>query len=346
MGNNESTPFNILSLSGGGVRGLYTITVLAELEKYLAEKSGDEDYWIGQHFDLISGTSIGGILGLALASGVTARELEKVLDDNRKLIFPKTSFLKAAIGQLFSGKYSAEPLKKVIQEVVGEKKIGDLKTRVLVPAINASTGLVQTFKTPHHKDLQRDWRFKVLDVALATSAAPTYFPPHKIDSAIYVDGGLAANSPALMALHEARHFLEKDSNNIYLVSIGTMGQKFTKRECSKGRYGYLGWGLGEELIAISMSSTESLHNQIAQHELEDDRYLFIDSSNTPSNSEAGLELDNASDEAADILKAQAKSKAQYAINEPVLRSVFQHKALPPKFHYGPQKETPSAETKK
>ncbi|WP_036591789.1 CBASS cGAMP-activated phospholipase [Oceanospirillum maris] len=342
--NDESPPFQILSLSGGGVRGLYTISVLAELETYLAEGSGNPDYWIGQHFDLISGTSIGGILGLALASGVTARQLQEVLDTNRKSIFPKRLYGTSWFHQLVFGKYNAEQLRKVISDVVGDKTLGEVKTRVLVPAINASTGLVQTFKTPHHVDFRRDWKYKVVDIALATSAAPTYFPPHKIDSTTYVDGGLAANSPALMAFHEARYFLGQQTQNIRLVSVGTMGQAFTRSGKSKRTHGYWSWGIGKDLISMSMSSTESLHNQITGHLLPETQRILIDSANTPDNSKIGLELDNASDKAADVLKAQAQKDAQYKINDQLLKAAFTHVAPTPSFYHGPQKNVATQES--
>jgi len=86
--------FQVLSLSGGGARGLYTIQVLAKLEEYLSDSSGNESYNISQHFDLICGTSIGGILALALAHGrYNAREILKIMNDNQLNIFPQASII-------------------------------------------------------------------------------------------------------------------------------------------------------------------------------------------------------------------------------------------------------------
>ena len=117
MSDPDKTNFQILSLSGGGMRGLYTATVLAELEQSLADKSDDPHYWIGQHFDLICGTSIGGILALGLASGLNARALANILDSNRKDIFPSRghSWVKTA-WQLLFGFYSAQALSNVLEK--------------------------------------------------------------------------------------------------------------------------------------------------------------------------------------------------------------------------------------
>lgn len=338
---NTEKPFQILSLSGGGVRGLYTITVLAELEQYLADEHSETDYWIGKHFDLIAGTSIGGILALALANGVTARKLKEVIDSKRKEIFPQMtgpfSTVRKYYKKLFSGSYSPEPLREAIEEVVGQDKIKDLKTRVLVPALNASSGLVQTFKTPHHPDFRKDWKLDIADVALATSAAPTYFPPHLIGNAKYVDGGLAANSPALMAYHEARHFLNVAPGNIKILSIGTMGHKQTIKESTKPKNGYLSaWGFGEKLVSMCLSSTESLHNQIVSHLLDIDHFLEVDDPLTPSQAETKLELDNPSDIAAGILMGRGEHKAQYVISMPFSKDLFSRVAPAPEFYNIPK----------
>lgn len=338
----ESRPFQILSLSGGGVRGLYTITVLAELETLLAEQTGDTNYWIGKHFDLIAGTSIGGILALALANGVRARKLKEILDTNRKAIFPdeKGCFknVKKYLKILFKGQYSPDPLRESIISVVGEDTLGEITTPVLIPTINVSTGLVQTFKTPHHPDFQRDWKEKIVDVALATSAAPVYFPPHEIRNSQYIDGGLAANSPALMAYHEATFFLHQNPSQIKLLSIGTMGQRDTLNTNSKGRHGYVNtWDKGKKIVAMSLSSTESLHNQIVKHLLDDSHVAFLDDPLTPDQATADLRLDNASDEAAKILTAQAENQAKYFSGTPFFKDLIKHEAPQATLYHGPNK---------
>jgi patatin-like phospholipase/acyl hydrolase len=341
MDDDQTGDFQILSLSGGGMRGLYTAKVLADLEQSLADKHDQPDYWIGQHFDLICGTSIGGILALGLASGISARDLLNKLDNERLNIFPPSSNgrfakIKKTWKQARNGLYSAEPLRKVLESLFEEKTLGEMKTRVLVPTVNYTTGLVQVFKTPHHEAFQRDWKLKIVDIALATSAAPTYFPIHKINDCWYVDGGLAANSPALMSIHEACHFLNQKHRNLRLMLVGTMGLQKTADPRSRRQRGYLAWGAGRDLIDLTLSANEGLHNQIGSHLIQTDRFLELDDKQTPDQSNV-LALDNASDEAASILRGRGSMRAQAAMNNPVYEQIINHQAGIPTFYYGPKK---------
>ena len=153
----------ILSLNGGGVRGLYTITVLAEFERILA--NGDESYSIAEHFDLIAGTSIGGLLALGLADGKTARELQaKVLEHActifppRKKIVPKIlwDFWKGAC-TIFGNRYSGENIVKAVADIEGsDRTIRDLQRRVLIPTVNITTGKPLFVKTCHNPRFTRD----------------------------------------------------------------------------------------------------------------------------------------------------------------------------------------------
>ncbi len=331
--------FQILSLSGGGVRGLYTITVLAELEQHLADEFSDENYWIGKHFDLICGTSIGGILALGLANGQTARELLEILDLNRKEIFPFKSRLTKIFKRPYQSLYTTTPLRKVLQKAYKGKIIGDLKARVLVPAVNYTTGSVQVFKTPHHIDFRNDWKLTLVDVGLATSAAPTFFPIHTINDSRYVDGGLAANSPALMGFHEVRQFLGDSKTQTRVLVVGTMGQEKTADHNKKLNAGYVGgWSMGKALVELTLSANEGLHNQILRHLLSEDSLLEIDDSATSEQSK-NLDLDNASDVAASVLKGRAKERAKKTISEPIFKNFIKHQAPKPTFFYGSNKTT-------
>ncbi|MDN6868907.1 CBASS cGAMP-activated phospholipase [Aeromonas caviae] len=343
--------FQILSLSGGGVRGLYTVTILAELEQHLAEQSKNPDYRISQHFDLIAGTSIGGILALGLASGMKARDLRDLLDNERLTIFPRPVLrnIFSVIRYLrslrlpFTSRYSANPLKKILTEVFKDQTIGDLHTPVIIPAVNATTGMVQMFKTPHHPDFKQDWKNKLVDVALATSAAPTYFPAHVFNDCIYVDGGLVANSPALAAIHEAGQFFNvKDmKSSVAVLQIGTMGAQMTLAPKASWltpwfSEGYITrWGSGSQLIELTLSSNETLHNHVAGHIIAPDNFVILDEKPTQHQSSA-ISLDNASDRSANILTGRAKEKVKWNLNNQNLLAFFEHSAAKSVFHYGSQ----------
>lgn len=186
----SSESFQILALSGGGYRGLYTATILAELERELGGP-------IARHFDLIAGTSIGGILALAIANEIPASSLVDMFVKKGSDIFkPRTRF------PLFKSSFSSDELKKVISatDLLGERLLGDCLHPVIIPAINYSTGKPVLFKTPHNENFRLDHLHKMVDIGLATSAAPTYFPRHFFQHNQYVDGGLFANAPGLLPL--------------------------------------------------------------------------------------------------------------------------------------------------
>lgn len=336
-------PFQMLSLSGGGIRGLYTINVLAELEQFIVDQQSfnareSETYSIGQHFDLICGTSIGGLIAIALANGLTARYIRQMMDENRLTIFPKKRMF-SDYKKLVQPSYSAEPLKELLKKMFGNATIGDLRTRILVPAISYSNGQVKAFKTPHHNDFVRDHKYKLVDVALATSAAPTYFPIHVIEGERYVDGGLAVNSPVLMGVFEALNWLNQDIKNIHVMQVGTMGSKQTSDHGESIEGGYLKtWGKGQKIIEIAMSATEGLHNFLAMKMLkETDNLLNID--DEPDQNRGGiLALDNASDQAAEILKSAAMKRADYCWNTPLFRKIITQIASSPNFNHGSQKK--------
>jgi patatin-like phospholipase/acyl hydrolase len=327
--------FQILSLSGGGIRGLYTIQVLATLEEQLAEQHNDKEYCIGRHFDLISGTSIGGLIALGLANGVTARHILQEMNKNRLTIFPSKSRFLKKWSAAFSSLYQQAPLKKLLKDIYGEATIGSLNTRVVIPTINYSKGQVQVFKTPHCKQFKFDHVHSLADIALATSAAPTFFPIHEFNDNWYLDGGLAANSPAFIAVHEASYFLNIPLGKIRLLQVGTMGNKTTTNHKGAKDGGYLSrWGVGSKLIEICLSATEGLHNYLATHLLDaNSEHLAIDMS--PSRDQCSvLELDNASDEAAKTLISCGKVSAQEYCCNPIYEKIIAQKASEPTFFYG------------
>ena len=169
--------FHILSLSGGGYLGLFTAIVLAELEQRLGRP-------IATAFDLIAGTSIGGLLALALALEVPADRLVRTLRREGTKIFSERPKPKSVVGKRLdmlryatSPKYDTDELRRVLDEIYsGSATLGDIPNhRVVVPAVNLTKGIAQVFKTPHHPRYDRDHGIPVRDVALATSAAPTIF---------------------------------------------------------------------------------------------------------------------------------------------------------------------------
>lgn len=162
--------FQVLALSGGGFLGLYSVTVLAEIEKLQGRS-------VASSFDLLAGTSVGGIVALGLAADTPANAIQAAFERHGQQIFsnrppPTTPFgaFRDILRGACSSKYEAEVLKETIVEIVGpDTRVGELRHPVLIPAINLSKGKPQIFKTSHHPDFRLDLNLRVVDVALATS---------------------------------------------------------------------------------------------------------------------------------------------------------------------------------
>ena len=121
-------------------------------------------------------------------------------------------------------KYDSAPLKKALVAKFGDRKLGESTNRLVIPSVNLETGEVHVYKTSHHPRFERDLHERIVDVALATSAAPTYFPTHRSDAGTpLVDGGIWANNPTGMAVVEAIGVLEWPRGTIRLgAGIGLL----------------------------------------------------------------------------------------------------------------------------
>lgn len=204
----ENRPFKILSIDGGGIKGLYTATIL----KHFEDEFGNP---IADYFDMICGTSTGGLIALALSLKIPAKEIADFYYDEGFKIFNYKSpnGIYAKFRQvLFRGKYSDKNLKSAIEKVLGDNTMSDSKTLLCIPSFNLTKGTPRIFKYPHKEgNFCMDKDIKMVDVALATSAAPTYLPIAKVQKELFVDGGVWANNPTLCGLLEAtQYFINND----------------------------------------------------------------------------------------------------------------------------------------
>jgi hypothetical protein len=230
-------PFRILSIDGGGIMGAFAASALAAFEKHTGRRAAE-------HFDLIAGTSTGGIIAIGLAMGATAEEIRRFYETDGLKIFPKRSGLKQWLGRvrdIFRPKFSNEALRAAIQCVVGDRPLKEAKTRLVVPAYDINTGKVYVFKTPHHPNYSYNADLPAVDVALATAAAPTYFPAHEVPGlGTFIDGGLWANCPAMVGLVEALDFLGQKPEQVRMLSLSTTSYPFRLDEPAKLR-GFIDW---------------------------------------------------------------------------------------------------------
>ncbi len=219
----------ILALDGGGIKGTFSASFLTHLETGL-------DRPIGEYFDLIVGTSTGGIIALGLGLGLKASELLNFYVTAGTEIFCPRSWV-PLWGRLGTGKYDPVRLKFHLAQTFGDRKLGDSQCRLVIPSVDLDTGEVHFFKTAHVPRLWVDYGRRAVDVALATAAAPTYFPPHRLRSGVpLVDGGICASNPTGLAVSEAIGVLGWDRESLRILSVGT-----TRSPLNVGRGGWLGW---------------------------------------------------------------------------------------------------------
>jgi len=216
----------VLCIDGGGYLGLSAAVFLRCVEQHFNVRCHDR-------FDLFVGTSTGGLIALSLASGRSGREVEAMYRDLGPRVFPANSWFSRCLRSLrrvFWAKYSNRPLRAALTEAFHEQTLGDISAlgkSVAIPALSAATGMPRIFKTNHHVTLTRDAGVRLVDVALATSAAPTFFPAaeihHERDGAsdFYMDGGVFANNPTMIGLVEAMAFLGTEPRRLQILSVST-----------------------------------------------------------------------------------------------------------------------------
>jgi uncharacterized protein len=162
--------------------------------------------------------------------GVPAEQILQFYKEQGPKIFPNITAqqkLSLNIRHLWEPKYSAEPLREALKGVFGEKRLKDTKCRLLIPAYDVVAGRVFLFKTRHDRRFIFDEDALVVEIALATAAAPTFFEQAKVSAhsgAIYVDGGVWANCPALVAVTEAVSCLGVPLDSIDLLRVGTLSE--------------------------------------------------------------------------------------------------------------------------
>lgn len=228
--------FRILSIDGGGIRGLIPAKLLAELEEELARQTGKK--YLHEQFDLICGTSTGAILAIGIALGIPISHLVDFYKSYANIIFPRwyLRILPRKSRVLISSIYSNKKLRIKLKETFAEANHGcipllnDLKVPVCIPSFNGNEGEINVLKTRHHPTYNRDYKLPAHEVALASASAPVYFPPHSFsyDNDLgkgqlinMIDGGIFANNPALIGILEATDKMQKSIDKIQLLSIGT-----------------------------------------------------------------------------------------------------------------------------
>jgi predicted acylesterase/phospholipase RssA len=255
--------FRVLALDGGGVRGIFTASFLSTLEDLSGRRIGD-------NFDLVVGCSTGGIIGLAVAFGIPSRRILDLYLERGAQIFGH----RCRLGMLLRPRYTNTALAQSLKELFGERAIDECLTPVCIPSYELTNSYPRIWKDEHAEDLpwwggQPAWR-----IALATAAAPLYFPAVQVlpgDS--HVDGGLFANNPVLIGLTEAVRSFRQPLARIRILSIGA-GERAERIPFERARrMGLWQWkaSIYEHML---ISQARSAH-EIAQRLLTPEQYVRV-----------------------------------------------------------------------
>lgn len=295
----------ILTIDGGGIKGVFPASFLASIEDSIGDK-------ISNYFDLIVGTSTGGIIALALGMGLSSKEILEFYETLGFEVFKGNKFLNA-IRQIGFSKYTQKPLKIALESKFGNRKLGESKKRLVIPSVNLENGEIYIYKTSHHPRLQRDYKQTIVEIALATSAAPSYFPTQINSSGTpLIDGGLFANNPMGLAVVEAIGMLNWDRNSLKVLSLGCTTEPLNINRGRKYSLGFGYWGL--KIVSVFMAAQSSTSLGTAQLLAGHENVIRIDPIMPPNR--FGI------DAVAEIqsLKGLGDSEARKAL--PKLREIF------------------------
>lgn len=313
--------FRILSIDGGGIKGLYSASILKKFEEKFHTLTSD-------HFDMICGTSTGGLIALAIALKIPAANICDFYINEGPIIFPKQKKVKVPFFKTIDfgflkqiakgGKYSDKGLKDSLTKIFGDKIIGDCNNLLCIPSYSVTEAKPKVFKYDHHEgDLSRDNKAPVVDIALATSAAPTYFPLAEskyYNQEQFIDGGVWANNPTLVGLLEAlNNFVGngKDYETIEILSLSSLTLTGGKKTGLKRERSFKDWGA--ELFETSMNGqsffTNFFMSKISEISNVNIKYVRIPSISVSREQESLIQLDIANEDAFNLMKIKADEQA-------------------------------------
>lgn len=276
--------FRILSIDGGGIKGVFPAAYLAEIERRFLDGRS-----IAGHFDMIAGTSTGGIIALALAHGMTAQQALQIYVERGDRIFPTLKGWRRwarGLRWLFRPKHDQAVLRAELEAVFGDKLLNDACKRVVIPSFEGRHGEPFLYKSPHHPDYQKDRHQTFAQIALHTTAAPAYYPGVDHDGYVMIDGGVWANNPVMNALVDALACYDVPRENVRILSLGTGEATFSVDE--KARLG--GAPRWAFLRAFNAASRAQSRNALGQ------AYLLIGKTNVvriePPESDTPIALDD------------------------------------------------------
>jgi hypothetical protein len=326
--------FKILSIDGGGIKGLYSATILKKFEDKFECSTSD-------YFDMICGTSTGGLIALALSLKISADDICKFYEEKGQLIFPKNKKIKVPFFGIIDygffkqiakgGKYSDTGLKESLTEIFGDKQIKDCNNLLCIPSYSVTESKPKVFKYDHLQgNLSRDNLAPIVGIALATSAAPTYFPLAEMEYFNYeqfIDGGVWANNPTLVGLLEALNYFvgeKKEYDSIEVLSLSSLSITGGNSIGLKRERSFKDWGA--ELFETSMNGqghfTDFFMTKITEIYDVKIKYIRIPSANVSKNQENLVQLDIATKDAFNLMKIKANDQALLFEKNEEIKRIF------------------------
>ncbi|MDD2492119.1 MAG: patatin-like phospholipase family protein [Bacteroidales bacterium] len=275
----------ILTIDGGGIRGVIPAAILANLEERLRNSSGNRELRLADCFDLLSGTSTGGILSILYLSPKRysgAQILEFYRELGPKLFHKSFSYKLASGFGLFSSRYKEDALYDFAKRILGDATISEVAKDCLITSYEMTSRKALLFTKSDTRKYGSMADYKLCDIVRATSAAPTYFPPARVyprssellkadgvseDNIPFrnlVDGGIYANNPSMCALVEAIKLWPDESlKSLMMVSAGTGKAERSYPYERVRKFGYIGW-LSPILDIMLSSVAETVDYQVRQ----------------------------------------------------------------------------------
>ena len=339
----ERKTFKVLSLDGGGMRGVYASAFLHKMQSNILEKassSRENELDIGRAFDLIVGTSSGAIIGSGLAAGIPISRIFKAFHIFGSKVFLNPVPTKKRDGCCFWPKLLRDlvcrprnlkageiALRDELEKILGQETIGELWERrgiaLSISAIHMANHAAWIFKTPHiDGSNHRDNHYKLSEACLASSAAPIFRSLANIQDPgqdergthkTFIDGGLVANNPVLVALWDALE-MTNDGDSIEIFCLGTNPpQGGEVIEFDKNCWSYIEWGMASKVVEVSLNAQQLLHHDMAlafsKHFKRDCKIIRFPSTPLRSESSNFVNLDTTSNKASNALIALASADA-------------------------------------
>ena len=283
----------ILAFHGGGFLGYFSALVAAALDdrrRALGAKGP-----LKGAFDVICGTSVGAIMAAGIAAGVPPARIVALMAEEGGRIFPKR-WIAPTMPGIFGARFSLGPLRALLEEILGDLRLGEIDRPLLLPAVNETAGVPVVFRSHD----ARYWDIRVVDAVLASAAAPLYLPLHRIAGDRHADGGMVANAPGLLAAADLVRCFGVPTATQRIVSIGTT---FARRQspvptARSDAWGGIGWiWRHKRLQDLLMGGQEAIQSDILAA-LGPAGWLHLD-----------IELDAARAERVHMVRADARARA-------------------------------------